>query len=91
MPTPSQIKWYPPLDRTFGKVSRIEIAEPTSVATLLARLRDQEPRLDRFARFDAGDGQVCGLLVVRGERQLKMADVVEPGDEVEIMLMPEGG
>ncbi len=89
--TMSRIKWYPPLDRFFGGFSEVALEAPTVVADLLIRLREEEPRLAPFARFGPDDRLAWGLLVLRGDETLTLADRIEPGDELEILVMVEGG
>jgi hypothetical protein len=89
--TTSRIKWYPPLDRYFGRFSEVGLEDSVTVGDLLVRFREQEPRLAPFARFDPDDRLAWGLMVLRGNETLKLADRIEPGDELEILVMVEGG
>ena len=89
--TTSRIKWYPPLDRFFGRFSTVDLGESTTAGDLLVRLRTDEPRLAPFARFGPDDRQAWGLMILRGNETLKLADRIEPGDELEILVMVEGG
>ena len=85
------VKWFPPLDRLLGPVSRIELDGPISVAALLARFCEEEPRLGRYAHVQPGDSDAWHLLVVRGSEVLTLGDSIEPGDRVDIMVPVEGG
>ena len=89
--TTSRIKWYPPLDRFFGRFSEVALEEPIVVGDLLVRFREEEPRLAPYARFGPDDRQAWGLMVLRGNETMKLADRIEPGDELEILVMVEGG
>ena len=86
-----RIKWYPPLDRFFGRFSEIDLDEPLTAGDLLVRFREQEPRLAPYARFGPGDRLAWGLMILRGNETLKLNDSIEPGDELEILVMVEGG
>jgi len=79
------------LDRLIGPVSEVELTEPITVGALLARLRDREPRLERFVWVNPAGAQVWGLMVLKNDRILKPTDCIAPGDQLEVMVMAEGG
>ncbi len=91
MPPPSRFKWHPPLNRFMGEVSELELTRPAPLRELLARFRDTEPRLEPFFRFGADDTLPKGLMILRGAQRLILTDLVDPGDEVEILLAVQGG
>ncbi len=91
MPSPSRVKWHPPLNRIMGEVSEIPLSRPAPVRELLARFREGEPRLEPFFRFGPDDTRPKGLMIMRGAPRLILTDLVEPGDEVEIMVAVQGG
>ena len=91
MPSPSLVKWHPPLNRFMGEISEVPLAGPVPLGELLARFRDREPRLEPFFRFGADDTRPKGLMVMRGAQRLNLTDPVEPGDEVEILVAVQGG
>lgn len=86
-----KIKWFPPLDRLFGLVSEVFLDHPVPVGQVLSQLKDEEPDFAPFARFSPGDRQPHGLMVWRQGLVLTLADLVEPEDEVEMIIMVAGG
>jgi sulfur carrier protein ThiS len=87
----SRITWYPPLDAVRGRNSRIEHDSPITVAELLTRLGAEEPRFGKFLAFGPRDTRARNVMVVKGEKVLYLADTVEPGDDLEILAMMDGG
>lgn len=87
----TRIKWYPPLDQVKGPESEITLAGPLPVADLLHRLCDETPGLSRFVQVDSETSAVLGLMVLRGDTLLRLADTVEPGTFLEILAAIDGG
>ena len=86
-----RIKWFPPLDRFFGPESSLDLTGQTSLAELLTRLMDGRPEFEPFAKFGPGDTQPYGLLVWRRGKVLNLQDVLQPEDELEMIVMVSGG
>ena len=87
----SHVKWYAPLDKIFGPVSEVEMDRAVTVAEFLSDLRRREPRLDPYIRFKPEDTLPSGLMILRGDKTLKLADRIEPGDKVDILVGIQGG
>lgn len=85
------IRWHPPLDRLFGLTSAWPLGGPTPVARVLAELAACEPRFSRYARRTDGSLRPEALLVWRRGEVLGLDDRVDPGDEVEILVLVTGG
>lgn len=88
---PVRLTWHSPLDRIMGETSEEALAGETPVASFLIALREREPRLQPFARWEDGDTKAWGLLVLRGTDILKLADTLRPGDRLDMLAMLEGG
>lgn len=87
----ARVKWFSPLDDIFGKYSEVEMDRAVTVAEFLDDIRRREPRLDRYIRFAPGDTRPSGLMVLRGAKTLTLADRIEPGDKVDILVGIQGG
>ena len=87
----TRVKWFPPLDRDLGPFTEIALEEPVTVAEFLTRLCEIKPDLKRHVWFAPEDTRATGLLILRGSDLLKLTDHVDPGEEVEMMTMVEGG
>ncbi len=85
------IKWFPPLDKLFGRVSELALDGPTELREVLIGLRNEKPEFAPYANFGPEDVQPYGLLVWRGGQVLTLRDVVNPDDEVEMIVMIAGG
>ena len=89
--TPTRVKWYAPLDRLFGPEQEFDLAEPVTVAVFLTRLGETHPDLVQYLRFGPKDTRPRGLMVLRGATTLTLADLIEPGDKVDILVGIQGG
>ena len=85
------LNWYAPLNRIMGKTSHEVLDGETSVEDLLIRLREREPQLAAYAKWDEGDIKPWGLLLLRGSDMLRLKDVVQPGDSLDVLIMMDGG
>lgn len=85
------IKWFVPLDRLFGPVTRLELPGPIRVADLLARLVAEKPEFRPYGHFDPGDKQPHGLIVWRKGQALSLDETLSPDDELEMIIMVAGG
>ena len=86
-----KIKWFNPLDRFFGPRSEVNPTVPMTVGQLLTHLAEKQPKFTPFARFSPGDKQPHGLMVWRGGQILSLTDVLNPEDELEMIIMVAGG
>ncbi len=86
-----QVKWFPPFDKYFGKVSEIHLDRPISLREMLSRLPEEEPAMEPYARFSPEDKQAHGLMVWRKGRVLALDDTLRPEDELEVIIMVAGG
>lgn len=85
------LRWYPPLDGLLGTVTELPLDRPTPVARVLADICDREPALRRYARHTERDTRPQGLLLWRRGQILGLGDVLEPSDEVEVLVLVTGG
>ncbi|MBI5017217.1 MAG: hypothetical protein HZB55_17260 [Deltaproteobacteria bacterium] len=85
------IRWYPPLDSLFGAVTDLPLERTASVSGLLLEFYEREPRFIRYARHVEGEAAPTGLLVWRRGKALKFVDILEPEDEVEVLVLVTGG
>lgn len=86
-----KITWFPPLDRFYGPVSQVELDRPVPLREILINLTAEKKELAPFARFSPEDRQPHGLMVWRAGKVLGLDDLLDPGDEVEMMIMVAGG
>jgi hypothetical protein len=86
-----KIKLYAPLDRILGPVKEIPIEHPVSVGDLLRTLSAETPELGPYAGFGPKDVQPYALLIWREGEMLTLQDILNPTDELEMMLMIAGG
>jgi hypothetical protein len=86
-----QLTWHSPLDRIMGEASEETVAGETTVESFLVTLREREPRLQPYAKWEPGDSKAWGLLVLRGSDMLRLADAIRPGDRLDMLAMLEGG
>ena len=86
-----KIKFYTPLDRILGPVKEIPVEHPVSVADLLRSLMEETPEFGPYAGFGPRDVQPYALMVWRNGKPLKLADILNPTDELEMILMAAGG
>ncbi len=85
------LTWHSPLDRIMGETGEETIAGETTVESFLVVLREREPRLQPYARWEPQDIKPLGLLVLRGADILALADFIRPGDRLDMLVMLEGG
>jgi hypothetical protein len=88
---PMKIKLHPPLDRIMGPVKEVAIDRPVPLADLLRSLMEETPDLRPYAGFGPKDVQPFGLLVWRAGKMLTLADILNPTDELEFIVMIAGG
>jgi len=86
-----KIKLHAPLDRILGSIKEIPMEHPTSVGDLLRILAEETPELRPYAGFGPEDVQPYALLTWREGRMLTLQDMLNPADELEMMLMIAGG
>jgi hypothetical protein len=86
-----KIKLHPPLDRIVGSAKEVIIDHPVSLADLLRSLMEEKPELAPYAGFGPKDVQPFGLLVWRAGKMLTLADILDPTDELEFIVMIAGG
>ena len=86
-----QVKWFPPFDQYFGKVSEIRLDGPVLLREMLLRLSQDEPAMEPYAKFGDEDRQAHGLMVWRKGQVLALDDTLQPDDELEIIIMVAGG
>lgn len=86
-----KIKLHAPLDRILGPVKEIVIDHPVSVAGLLSSLTEEAPDLAPYAGFGPKDVQPYALLVWRDGKMLTLQDILNPTDDLELILMIAGG
>ena len=89
--TPTRVKWYAPLDRLFGPEEEFDLAGPVTVAAFLTLLGETRPGLEQYLRFGPKDTLPRGLMILRGATTLKLTDLIEPGDKVDILVGIQGG
>ncbi len=88
---PTRVKWFAPLDRLFGPEQEFDLAEAVTVAAFLTRLGETHPGLGRYLRFALEDTRPRGLMILRGATTLTLADLIEPGDKIDILVGIQGG
>ena len=86
-----KVEWYPPFDQYFGKKSEIPLTERISLREMLIRIREEESFMEPYARFSDEDRQPHGLMVWRKGEVLALDDMLQPDDELEIIIMVAGG
>ena len=86
-----KVKWYPPFDQYFGGVSDILLSKPISLREMLSKLQEEEPAMKPYARFGIEDKQPHGLMAWRKGEVLSLDDMLQPEDEIEIIIMVAGG
>lgn len=86
-----KIKLYTPLDRIFGPVKEIRVEQPVSVADLLRSLTEEAPEFAPYAGFGPKDVQPYALMVWRNGKPVRLSDILNPTDELEMILMAAGG
>jgi hypothetical protein len=86
-----KIKLHPPLDQIMGPVRELAMEHPVSLADLLHSLTEATPDLVPYAGFGPKDVQPYGLLVWRDGKILTLADILNPTDELEFIVMIAGG
>lgn len=83
------IRFHGPFATAAGGEIRIEIGAPLSLAELIALLPGH---LSGYASRFAGEAELSAqMLFFRGGKILKLADLVENGDTVEMLLPVSGG
>lgn len=88
---PVRVTWHAPLDRFMGAESAETLDGETTLESFLIALREREPKLDPFAKWEDKDTKPWGVLVLRGSEILKLRDALHPGDSLDMMVMVEGG
>jgi hypothetical protein len=86
-----RVKWFPPFDRYFGKISEIDLDRPILLREMLLKLRREEPAMGPYAKFQDGDRQAHGLMVWRKGQVLALDDTLHQDDELEVIIMVAGG
>ncbi len=86
-----KIKTHPPLDQIMGPVKELPVDHPVSLADLLRSLLEETPALAPYAGFGPKDVQPFSLLVWRAGKMLTLADILNPNDELEFIVMIAGG
>ena len=86
-----KIRLHPPLDRIMGPMKEVSIDHPVSLADLLRFLTEEIADLTPYAGFGPKDVQPYGLLVWRDGKMLTLADILNPTDELEFVVMIAGG
>jgi hypothetical protein len=86
-----KIKLHTPLDQIMGPVRELAMEHPVSLADLLHSLTEATPGLAPYAGFGPTDVQPYGLLVWRDGKMLTLADILNPTDELEFIVMIAGG
>ncbi|MCX5908101.1 MAG: hypothetical protein NTY64_13205, partial [Deltaproteobacteria bacterium] len=69
----------------------LAMEHPVSLADLLYSLTEATPDLAPYAGFGPKDVQPYGLLVWRDGKMLTLADILNPTDELEFIVMIAGG
>ncbi len=85
------VRWLPPLDRLLGKVGHLDLETPVRLDEFLRRLAAAHPGLSGHAPLGRTDRIPMGVLAWRAGRLLNAADLVSPDEELEILVMVEGG
>ncbi len=85
------VKWYPPFDQYFGKKSEVPLDGPVSLKSILIQIREKEEAMEPYVRFSPEDRQPHGLMVWRRGEVLGLDDMVQPEDELEMIIMVAGG
>lgn len=88
---PSKIILMPPLDGVQGPETEVGFDRPFTIAELLSHLSERTPGFRKFFAFDKLEGRPPNCLVVRGEHLLRLEEVVQPGETIEILAMVDGG
>lgn len=85
------VRWHPPLDSLFGASMELGLGSPKSVKLVLQELCEREPRFARYARHGAEDISPPELLVLRRGQVLRLGDLLDPEDQVDVLLLVTGG
>jgi hypothetical protein len=79
------------LDKLFGAVKEQHFSQSLSVGDLLRALGREMPDFTRYAGFGPKDKHPYGLLVWRDRGLLTLEDILDPNDEIELIVMVTGG
>ena len=75
----------------MGPAREVSIDHPVPLADLLRSLMEETPELAPYGGFGPKDVQPFGLLVWRDGKMLTLADILNPTDELEFIVMIAGG